>query len=56
MRLAQQETWLSNVDRLIFCTVLEKDINAVDAYSALDMDDTEFRQMWIQQKVDGAKQ
>ena len=56
MKLAQQETWLSNHDRLILCTVLEKDINAVDAYSALEIDDEDFQRMWIQQKVDTAKE
>ena len=52
MKLAQQEEWLSKSDKLNFCLVLERDINAVDAYSVLDGEDSEFWQMWIQEKID----
>ncbi|KAF8964770.1 hypothetical protein BDZ97DRAFT_1918729 [Flammula alnicola] len=52
VKLAQKEDWLPMADRLILCNVLEKDIKAADAYTALDADDVEFRQMWIQEKVE----
>ncbi|GLB36664.1 hypothetical protein LshimejAT787_0309510 [Lyophyllum shimeji] len=55
VQLAQKEDWLLKSDRLILCNILEKDIKAADAYTALDDDDEEFRQMWIQEKVDEAK-
>ena len=42
-------------DRLILCNVFEKDIKAADAYTALDGDDIEFHQMWIQEKVEEVK-
>jgi hypothetical protein len=51
LRLAQQEEWLSKADRLIFFSVLEKDINAVDAYASIDRDDQEFCEMWVCDKV-----
>ena len=56
VRHAQQEAWLSKQDRLLFCSVLEKDINAVDVYSSLEEDDMEFRQMWINEKVEEEKE
>jgi hypothetical protein len=34
--------WLSKGDHLIFYSVLERDINAVDAYASIDHDDQEF--------------
>jgi hypothetical protein len=52
MKLAQQEDWLPKSDQLTFCIVLERDINAVDAYLVLDLEDQKFRQMWIQDKID----
>lgn len=51
MKLAQKENWLEMDDRLILCNVLERDIKAADAYLALDTDDVEFRQMWMDRKV-----
>lgn len=55
VKLAQKENWLPVADRLILCNVFEKDIKAADAYTALDADDVEFRQMWIQEKVEEVK-
>ena len=55
MKLAQQEKWLPIADRLILCNIFEKDIKAADAYTALDDGDVEFREMWIQDKVDEVK-
>jgi hypothetical protein len=55
VKLAQKENWLPMADRLILCNVFEKDIKAVDAYTALNGDDIEFRQMWIQEKVEEVK-
>jgi hypothetical protein len=55
VKLAQQETWLPIADRLILCNIFEKDIKAVDAYTALDDSDVEFCEMWIQGKVDEFK-
>ncbi|KAH9172560.1 hypothetical protein EDB89DRAFT_1964914, partial [Lactarius sanguifluus] len=52
LKLAQQEEWLSRGDLLIFYSVLEKDINAVDAYVSIDRDDHEFCEMWVRDKVD----
>lgn len=54
LRLAQEEVWLSLRERLVFVKVLEKDINAVDSYIALDHTNVEFCHMWIQDKVDDA--
>ena len=51
LKLAQQEEWLSKGDRLIFYSVLERDINAVDAYASIDHDDQEFCEMWVSDKV-----
>ena len=51
LKLAQQEEWLSKGDRLIFYSVLERDINAVDAYASIDRDDQEFCEMWVRDKV-----
>jgi hypothetical protein len=55
LKLAQQEMWLSKSDRLIFYSVLERDINAVDAYASIDRDDHEFCEMWVGDKVDTEK-
>jgi hypothetical protein len=55
VKLAQKETWLPIADCLILCNIFEKDIKAADAYTALDDDDVEFREMWIQGKVDEVK-
>lgn len=55
LKLAQHEEWLSKGDRLIFYSVLEKDINAVDAYASIDRDDHEFCEMWVCEKVDAEK-
>jgi hypothetical protein len=55
LKLAQQEEWLTKGDRLIFYSVLEKDINAVDAYASIDRDDQEFCEMWVRDKVDTEK-
>ena len=55
VKLAQQETWLPITDQLILCNIFEKDIKAVDAYTALDDSDVEFRELWIQGKVDEVK-
>ncbi|KAN0141121.1 hypothetical protein V8E53_000877 [Lactarius tabidus] len=51
LKLAQQEEWLSKADRLILYSVLERDINAVDAYASIDRDDQEFCEMWVCDKV-----
>ena len=51
LKLAQQEEWLTKADRLIFYSVLERDINAVDAYASIDRDDQEFCEMWVSDKV-----
>ena len=51
LKLAQQEEWLSKGDDLIFFSVLERDINAVDAYASIDCDDQEFCEMWVSDKV-----
>jgi hypothetical protein len=51
LKLAQQEEWLSKADWLIFYSVLERDINAVDAYASIDRDDQEFCEMWVCDKV-----
>jgi hypothetical protein len=51
LKLAQKEVWLSKGDCLIFYSVLEKDINAVDAYASIDRDDQEFCEMWVSDKV-----
>ena len=55
VKLAQKENWLPMADRLILCNVFEKDIKAADVYTALDGDDIEFHQMWIQEKVEEVK-
>lgn len=55
LKLAQQEEWLSKGDRLIFYSVLEKDINAVDAYASIDRDDNEFCEMWVRDKVNAER-
>jgi hypothetical protein len=55
LKLAQQEEWLSKGDRLIFFSVLERDINAVDAYASIDRDDREFCEMWVCDKVETEK-
>ncbi|KAG6834298.1 hypothetical protein H0H93_010624, partial [Arthromyces matolae] len=52
LQLAQKEKWLSARDRLTLCKIIEKDIKAADAYLALDLDDAEFRELWIQEKVE----
>ena len=53
---AQKESWLLPVDRLVFCNVLEQDINIVNTYLALDKGDLEFRHMWIEEKVNWMKE
>jgi hypothetical protein len=55
VKLAQAEDWLPACERLLFCNVIENNIKAADAYLALNPDDTEFRRLWIQKKVDDAK-
>jgi hypothetical protein len=55
VKLAQKENWLLKEDRLILCKVLERDIKAADAYLALDPDDAEFREMWMEDKVQEVK-
>jgi hypothetical protein len=42
-------------DRLTLTILFEKDIQAADAYDALDKDNEEFRRMWLQEKLDEAK-
>lgn len=51
LKLVQQEEWLSRGDWLIFYSVFEKDINAIDAYASIDRDDSEFCEMWVYDKV-----
>lgn len=51
LKLAKQEEWLSKSDWLILYSVLERDINAVDAYASIDCDDQEFCEMWVCDKV-----
>ncbi|CAA7262417.1 unnamed protein product [Cyclocybe aegerita] len=53
---AQKESWLPPVDRLVFCNVLERDISVIDTYLALNKKDVEFSHLWIQDKVDQAKE
>ncbi|KDR71951.1 hypothetical protein GALMADRAFT_213445 [Galerina marginata CBS 339.88] len=48
---AQKEYWLDKKDRLILCKVLESNIKAADAYLALDPDDIEFCELWMEDKV-----
>lgn len=55
VKLAQQEMWLLIADWLILCNIFEKDIKAVDVYTALDDSDVESHEMWIQGKVDEVK-
>ena len=55
VKLAQAEDWLPACERLLFCNVVENNIKAADAYLALNPEDTEFRRLWIQKKVDDAK-
>lgn len=51
VKQAQTEGWLPMADRLILANLFEKNINAADAYDALDKDDEEFRQMWLKGKI-----
>ena len=55
VKLAQKEDWLVIDDRLILCNIFERDIKAADAYLALDPEDIDFRQMWMQHKVEDIK-
>ncbi|KAF8164401.1 hypothetical protein BJ912DRAFT_914268 [Pholiota molesta] len=55
LTMAQTEEWMSKTDRLLFYRVLQKDVEAVDAYNALDADDLEWRKMWITQMVEDAR-
>jgi hypothetical protein len=54
VKLAQMEARLPKTDRLVLTNLVEKDIKAADAYITLieEDDDEEFRQMWVQQKID----
>lgn len=54
VKLAQKETWLPVEHRLVLCNIFEKDINAADAYLALDIGEMEFCQLWMQRKVNEA--
>jgi hypothetical protein len=53
--MAQMEEWMSKTDRLLFYRVLQKDVEAVDAYNALDADYLEWCKMWIMQMVEDAR-
>ncbi|CAA7270774.1 unnamed protein product [Cyclocybe aegerita] len=53
---AQKESWLPPVDCLVFCNVLKRDISVVDTYLVLNKKDVEFSHLWIQDKVDQAKE
>ncbi|KIJ90288.1 hypothetical protein K443DRAFT_15360 [Laccaria amethystina LaAM-08-1] len=55
VELAQEVEWLLMSDRLILVNIVETNVAAADAYIALNRKNEEFRQMWIQHKVDKAK-
>jgi len=52
---AQKEDWLTTEDQFCLCKVLEVNIKAVDAYSALDPMNQVFQKMWIRDTVAGFK-
>lgn len=55
LTMAQKEVWMDMHDRLVFYKVLQKDIEAADAYIALDTEDELWRQMWILQTIEDVK-
>ncbi|KAF9524882.1 hypothetical protein CPB83DRAFT_909648 [Crepidotus variabilis] len=55
VKAAQGEKWLPAGDRLVLCNIFKQNIKAVDAYEALEPDNTEFCKIWIQDKIDERK-
>jgi hypothetical protein len=51
----QKEEWLPLDDRLLLYDILEEDSKAVDAYTMIDPNDQEFREEWINRKLNKAK-